>query len=251
MAPFLAEFMDQRWIPASLHATLRDVLAFHLHVMLGDYYGWAAGRAIDRAGRTGVRQIAEIGAGSAGFSRTTAGRIRAGGHDLRVSVSDLHPQPDLYRDLEREYPGIVSAAVEPVDFLARPPAADAIVVLSAAFHHVPPAERPRMIGALAARRVMVFESVTKNALSMAACALGFLPAIATPVYFARAPSGRWRRVFWCWIVPVAPLMVAWDGVVSCLRCWTEEEWRRALAAAGVEPARVAVERRGLSHMIAW
>lgn len=252
MRLFLSEFMDQRWLPPSLHATLRDVLGFHLRVTLSYYYVWAARHALRRAREAGVRDIAEIGAGSAGFSEALAGLIRAEGGDIRVHVSDLHPQPERYRALEQLFPGILTAAAEPVDFVARQ--ADfggALVVLSAAFHHVPYAERPHMLRAMAGRRVMVFESVTRNLASMAGCAVGFLPALATPLYFLGTPIGRWRRFVWCWLIPVAPVMVAWDGVVSCLRCWTEDEWRRELAHVGIDRSVIAIERRRFSHMISW
>jgi hypothetical protein len=253
MAPFLFEFMDQEWIPASLHATLRDVLGFHLRVTLFYYYRWAAREALDAARTTGAARVSELGAGSAGFSEALATLIREHASSVRVEISDLRPNTPLYRSLEAQYPGIVHACTEPVDFTTRPHAGHErdIVVLSAAFHHVPREERPRVLQAMASRRVMIFESVTRNLKSMVGCAIGFLPAMLTPLYFIGRRSGRWRRMFWCWVVPVAPVMVAWDGVVSCLRCWTEDEWRERLKAAGVGDDAIAIERRGFSHVISW
>lgn len=249
---FLSEFMDQDWVPASLHATLRDVLGFHLRVTLGYYYVWAAKEVLDRAKRLGIRRVAELGAGSAGLSEVLARRIKEEGASLSVEVSDVRPQPSRYRELELEFPGIITVDERPVDFLAeRPASPDVLVLMSAAFHHIPPAQRPRVLAELAVRRVAIFESVTRNAASILGCAIGFLPAMLTPLYFVGQPVGRWRRFFWCWLVPVAPFMVAWDGVVSCLRCWTEDEWREQLADAGVPPERVAIARRRFSHMISW
>jgi hypothetical protein len=34
---------------------------------------------------------------------------------------------------------------------------------------------------------------------------------------------RWSRLFWTYLVPVVPLMVLFDGVVSCLRVYTPDE----------------------------
>lgn len=252
LSVFLAEFMDQRWLPASLHATLRDVLGFHLRVTLGYYYEWAAKKALARAWQLGTLQVAEIGAGSAGFSEYLAARVRDLGDKTRVQISDLHPQPERYRALERQFPGILTATTTPVDFIERQADfGNALVVMSAAFHHIPYAERPRMLAAMASRRVMVFESVTRNVPSMLGCAIGFLPAMLTPLFFLGTQDGRWRRFLWCWLIPIAPLMVAWDGVVSCLRCWTEDEWRQELARRGVPASEITIERRRFSHMISW
>jgi hypothetical protein len=249
---FLFEFMDQPGLPASLHATLREVLGFHLRVTLGYYYRWAAAAALERAVAEGVTTVAELGAGAAGFSETLASMVRDRGTPLRIAISDMRPDPARYEALERAYPGVVEARSQAVDFIAGPhPPEPVILVLSAAFHHVPPHARAPVLAALATRKVLVFESVTKTLPSMFGCAIGWLPALLTPLYFWRTPVGRWRRVVWCWLIPVAPFMVAWDGVVSCLRCWTEDEWRTALRQVGVRGDAIAIRRRGFSHMIRW
>ena len=248
--PFLFEFMDQSWIPASLHATLRDVLGFHLRVTLLNYYRWAADSTLATAQRTGVHRVSEVGAGAAGFSENLAKLIRERRADVEVEISDLRPDSERYRALEAAFPGILRARTESVDFVSTRSDAE-LVVLSAAFHHIPWAAREPVLRALSARRVMVFESVTRNVRSILGCAIGFLPAMATPLYFIGTPEGRWRRFVWCWLVPVAPIMVAWDGVVSCLRCWTEDEWRQELTRMGLDESAIAIERRGFSHVISW
>ncbi len=248
----IGEFMDQSWVPDSLHATLRDVLGFHLRLTLGYYYRWAAAEALAKAKRLGASKVVELGAGSAGFSETLARMVRDRGEDLTVEISDLHPQPARYRELEQMFPGIVSAHVEPLNFLTRTePSPTDIVVFSAAFHHIPKGDRHAVLAGMRGRRVLIFESVTRNLPSIFGCAVGFLPAMLTPLYFLGTAQGRWRRFVWCWLLPVAPLMVAWDGVVSCVRCWTEDEWRSELARLGIGAKSVTIERRRFSHMIGW
>lgn len=250
--PFLFEFMDQAWLPASLHATLRDVLGFHLRVTLGYYYRWAADRAYEVAQRSGIDSVAEVGAGAAGFSERLATLVVREQAPIRVEVSDLRPDAGRYQQLARDFPGVLRAHLESVDLLEwTVPPGRVLVVMSAAFHHVPFALRPGFLQVLARHRVLIFESVTRNVPSMLGCAIGFLPALLTPVYFVRQSSGRWRRFLWCWLIPVAPVMVAWDGVVSCLRCWTEDEWRTQLRQSGVSDGAVRMERRRFSHMVGW
>jgi hypothetical protein len=249
---FWFEFMDQDWIPASLHATLREVLGFHLRVTLGYYYIWAAERTLAKAEAAGVHRVAELGAGAAGFSETLARLVEQKRVKVAVDVSDLRPDAERYKELARAFPATIHAHLEPVNLLEQPLSGEpSVVVMSAVFHHVPHARRRQMLEVLSRHRVLIFESVTRTVPSMVGCAIGFLPALATPLYFFSTPSGRWRRFLWCWLIPVAPLMVAWDGVVSCLRCWTEEEWRHELAQAGVPRKSVDTERKRFSHMIAW
>ena len=34
---------------------------------------------------------------------------------------------------------------------------------------------------------------------------------------------RWSRLFWTYVVPVLPLAILFDGLVSCLRTYTSDE----------------------------
>ena len=79
-------------------------------------------------------------------------------------------------------------------------------------------------------------------------------------------------MLWCWLIPLVPFISLWDGIVSCLRQWTEAEWRQGLAGmvdesalrisadphrmcviwiapvdAALEPARAAAARRPLKR----
>src|SRR4026209_2740586 len=74
----------------------------------------------------------------------------------------------------------------------------------------------------------MFEPLQRSALSMLLAALSFFIALLLPLTFCRRP-GKLRRVLWCWIVPIVPFFFAWDGVTSCLRQWTVDEWQAAFA----------------------
>ena len=45
---------------------------------------------------------------------------------------------------------------------------------------------------------------------------------------------RWSRLFWTYLLPVVPLAVIFDGVVSCLRIYTPEEMLALAREAGGE-----------------
>jgi len=252
MTLFLFEFMDQQWIPASLHATLREVLEFHHKVTLSYYYAWAAREVLKRAETTVIERVIELGAGSAGFSQTLALSIRDQKKNLQVEICDLRPDVDRYRELEKLFPGLLRARMEPVDLTVwTPPPGRLLLIMSAAFHHIPPRRRSPVLASLIKHPTMIFESISRNLVSMIGCALGCVPGMLTPLYFFKRSAGRWRRFIWCWFLPVAPFMVAFDGVVSCLRCWTEEEWRKALGKLGMSGSSIVLQRRGLGHMISW
>ena len=47
-----------------------------------------------------------------------------------------------------------------------------------------------------------------------------------------APSLRLSRLLFTYVIPVAPLLITWDAVVSTLRCYTPEELLAMAQRAG-------------------
>ncbi len=67
--------------------------------------------------------------------------------------------------------------------------------------------------------------------SPAALAMMVLVSLAVLLLTPAIRPFRWSRLFWTYVVPLVPLAVTFDGVVSCLRIYTPEEML-ALGAQG-------------------
>jgi hypothetical protein len=114
-----------------------------------------------------------------------------------------------------------------------------------------PAARAGVLKILSAHRVAVFEPLRRNPASFFLCLFGFVPAIRAPLLFWNRRPGNFRRLFWCWLFPLATMIIVWDGVVSCLRCWTEKEWRDHLASVVPRDHAVLVKSDAFNQMVAW
>jgi hypothetical protein len=232
--PHLFEFMDQARVFPGLRATLREILECGNAQPFRPYYQWVRDEVRREAHEGGFRDIVELGAGTAPVTRLLAAQPAAG--EVRLIPCDMNPDFATYRRLEERHPGIVAPVYTPVDFSEpRRWGPDTLLFLSATFHHVPPEARPGVLASLtsSARRVMIFEPLQKRLSSIIFVFFSIVPALILPLWFLRRP-GKLRRFFWCWLVPVAPLMFWWDGVVSCLRQWGEREWRAAASRLGVD-----------------
>ena len=101
------------------------------------------GRERDAEGRPrgGLHTIVELGAGTAPITRLLADNPDSAG--VKLVVSDLNPDRPVYEALEKKYPGRVTAVMTPVD-ISVPQQWDSgtLVILSAAFHHLPPESPP-------------------------------------------------------------------------------------------------------------
>jgi hypothetical protein len=59
---------------------------------------------------------------------------------------------------------------------------------------------------------------------------------------------RWARLVWTYVLPVIPLVLLIDGLLSCLRVYSPEELRRlaeSIDAGGEYYWDIGVEKRGI------
>ncbi len=223
----LFEFEDHPNIPPSIRATLLEILEL-CNRRFRPYYPWVASEVLAQVRETNVKRIVELGAGTAPITKELARIDETDG--LILTPCDLYPDVELFHELERSFPGKVQAICEPQDFSKEQDwDADTMLVLSATFHHIPPAERQRVLQALtqSASSVMVFEPVRNNPISMMLVFTAIFPALLLP-YFSNRQTIL-RNILWCWLVPVAGPMFVWDGVVGCLRQWNSKKWKHELA----------------------
>ncbi len=227
MTLHLFEFMDQGWLPGSLRGTLREILQCACSMPFRSYYDWVSSEVLRIARERQCRTVVELGAGTAPVTQRMAALSDTDG--LQFIVCDMNPDQEAYRSLASEYPS-VHPCIAPIDFTyyhAWEP--NTLLFLSATLHHIPVSLRPSVLAALTSsgKSVAVFEPLRRNVVSVLFVFLSIVPALLVPMLLIHK-RGRVRRAIWCWLVPIAPLLFCWDGVVSCIRQWTESDWQRAM-----------------------
>jgi hypothetical protein len=97
-------------------------------------------------------------------------------------------------------------------------------LMSNSFHHLPPATARACLADAAQKRrgIAVCELVNRSPGSVLQIGIGTLTMFfVTP--FIR--PFRWSRLLLTYALPVVPICTLWDGVVSCLRAYDEDELR--------------------------
>ena len=182
-----------------------------------------------------LTKVVELGAGRGPVTNELVKHDETKG--MRLVTCDLVPNVVEYQKLAANYPDRVFPIYSPVDLTQTQESLnDAVLVLAGVMHHIPFELRPAVIGSLSETnsQVAIFEPLLRTWLSMFMATLSFFPAILLPITFLRRP-GKFRRILWCWLIPIVPFMFIWDGVTSCLRQWTVKEWQAAFAALERSP----------------
>lgn len=209
----LFEFLDQAWLPKALRAAGTAYLhAAHKTTPFPALWAGEIARVLERRGGD---WIVDIGSGAGGPVPAVMAELGRKGHRPRVTLTDLHPAPSL-SGLEY-WPGPVNAVRVPREL-------SGTRTLFLTFHHFrPEAARAVLADAFEQRvPICIFEITSRTA---TAISLSFLiPLLVFWVTATMRPLSLFQIVF-TYVIPAIPLLAFWDGLVSQLRTYSEEEFR--------------------------
>jgi len=220
----LFEWEDQPWFPHAWRNYMTDLLQFTF-----TKFAWRAPKTKELLGelldRMGTDTIVDLCSGSSGplvWLRAKLEEER--GRPVQVILTDKFPNLAAFRALAANSGGRFRFREDSIDATAVPADLAGIRTLFLAFHHFRP-EQARAILRSAVeqgRAIAVFEAAERD--WKALLLMPLIPLIVWVVTPAVRPVTL-GRVFWTYLIPVVPLAVWWDGVVSCLRSYTVKELR--------------------------
>jgi hypothetical protein len=249
----LIEFTDLPWCPDKVRRLVTDYLRFAL---------WAIGAHHCIAPllarllrRSGARRIVDLCSGASGPVQAVRAVLAGEGLDVPAVLTDRHPNLPVWREVAGAGLDFVA---EPVDATAVPAGVAALGGARTLFnclHHFPPETARAVLGdaVRAGAPVAVFEVTERSARSVIASLL------LAPVVFLITPFIRpltWWRVALTYLVPLAPLCICWDALVSSLRSYTVSELQ-GLGAGLPGPAYTweagQVRARGvpITYLLGW
>jgi hypothetical protein len=178
---------------------------------------------------TGDAAIVDLCSGGGGPWLDLIHRIAAaGGRTPRVRLTDWFPNLAAFARLREASGGTIDGDAEPVSAMGVPARLGGFRTLFTALHHFRPGDAHAILAdAVRARQgIAVFEVTRRTPLALLGMvSLPLLVLLFTP--FIRPL--RWSRLFWTYLIPILPLAVWFDGTVSSLRTYTEEELRDLVA----------------------
>jgi hypothetical protein len=221
----LFEIEDQPWCPRLLRDAATDYLQF-VFDLTRQYEPVAREiKALLRADST--RRIVDLCSGGGGPWRSLAQLVQlTGEHPIQIALTDKFPSAE---GAGRAATGPVRYVEDPVDATRVPADLTGVRTMFTAFHHFDPGTAKSVLrdASLGRQPIAIFE-VTQRTLGMV-----LLVALSPLLVLAVTPwirPFRWSRLMLTYLVPVLPLFIMFDGVVSCLRTYSPDE----LAAMAVE-----------------
>lgn len=217
----LFELEDQDWLPAAIRNAITDFLQFA--VTVSSLYRPFAARLAHALSTVGASRVVDLCSGAGGpWPRLRSELDSVGQGAVRVVLTDWFPNLRAFEHLRSEAPSSFEYSATPVSAMRVDERLAGFRTLFSSFHHFRPDEAARILADAVAKRqgIAIAESTQRHPLLIGYMLITPLLVLLTSPF--QRPF-RWSRLFWTYVVPVVPLAVMFDGIVSCLRTYTPEE----------------------------
>lgn len=223
----LFEFEDFSWFPATLRNRMTDYLRFAITLFkMADPVIPILDRLMTD---TGCRTIVDLASGGGGPWGRLAPALAERHPDLTVVLTDRYPNLPAMRTTKERAPDHIAYREAPVDALDVPADLPGIRTQFLSLHHFEPEEVAAIFRSAIAARVpiAVFEFQERSVAQVIQYALSpIFVLLLTP--FIRPFS--LNRLLFTYLIPLVPICIMWDGIVSALRTYTVDEVRALVAA---------------------
>ena len=184
-----------------------------------------------------VKQVLDLCSGAGRPVRILAQALKqAGGEVPKFLLTDKMPHPHAWSSLQRELPETIQFVPTSVDAtaVAADLSANRARLIINALHHFPPAAASALFADATRQQAPIFivecfERGYRNFLPMLPYL--FMAHQVNPIF---APRRKLAKAFLTWMTPIGACAGLWDGLVSSMRVYSEDELRLMVAEYGKE-----------------
>jgi hypothetical protein len=236
---------------------LRDLMTDGLEAMwnsLDTYRAIVPGlrRALGEAGTNRFIDLCSGGGGPwIALSRHLAASAAsdAGSPQPTVLLTDKYPNRGAFERLRARIGETIDLYPESVDAMNIPSDLAGFRTIFSAFHHFDPKEARAILEDAFRQRqgIAIFEPAKRDLRTI--FVVSFVPLLTFLLTPGIRPF-RWSRLFWTYVLPVVPFTLWFDGVMSCLRTYSQDDLWELVEGFSAEDYRweVGEDRGGLVNV---
>jgi hypothetical protein len=226
------ELHEQSWFPSSVRDEITDALQCGLNLL--NAYAPIAPLLQSMLDATRSRSIVDMCSGAGGPWLGLSRKLQPDAQVFRVLLTDKYPNLRALQKTMTAPENHVAFYPDSVDAMKVPGELQGFRTMFSSFHHFSPEDARAILqdAVDAGQSIGIFE-ITRRAPS--AIALMFPWALMAFVFTPLIRPFRWSRLLCTYVVPIIPLVLLFDGVVSCLRTYRPQELREMVKKlAGIE-----------------
>lgn len=222
------EWEDLRWFPSFLRDCMTDFLEHISHV--SKIYRGVGSHLSKELNTTQKSSILDLASGGGGPWRQVLPELLETHPNAVVTLSDFYPNEKAFKRIVEQFPKNVKYTLKPLDARAVSEHANDIRTQFLSLHHFVEKDVVDIFkNAITAKTTLVIvEGQTRTLPSMIGMIFSPISALVlTP--FIR--PFRWDRILFTYLIPILPLLIMWDGMISVLRTYSEKELKNIASQA--------------------
>lgn len=218
------EFEDQQWFPDMLRNYGTDFLQFLSNK--AKIYKPAIPIIKKGLEKCNTHTIIDLASGGGGGLLWLNSQLKKNIADLEIILTDLFPNIVAFKFTESQANNFRHIS-EPIDAREVPEDLDGMRTMFLAFHHFKPGDAKHILeNAISANKgIAIFEVQERSVPSIIAMLLSPVSVFLTTPFIR---PFKINRILFTYLIPVVPLFVLWDGVVSALRTYSVKEMRELI-----------------------
>ncbi|MGV3611017.1 MAG: hypothetical protein ACO1N0_08715 [Fluviicola sp.] len=215
----LFEFEDQRWFPAFLRNYLSDFLQFISNQF--DIYKKVTPLLAELVAKSENKTIIDLASGGGGGLFKLSKRLREEDPELKIVLTDYYPNLKAFEYI-RKQDQTFTFERESVDARKVPAHLKGVRTQFLSLHHFTEEDAVQILqNAVDSQSpIALFESQERNVPSVLAMLFSPINVLLMTPFIKPFSVGR---IFFTYILPLVPLFVMLDGILSALRTYTIPE----------------------------
>lgn len=217
----LFEFEDLEWFPKSIRNYGTDFLQFLSNkTKLYKPVVPVLEKALNNAK---TNTIIDLGSGGGGGLIWLNSELEKTVKDLKIVLTDYYPNIPAFKETVKQSSNF-SFIETPVDARNVPPNLKGLRTQFLSFHHFRPDDALQILqNAIDSKSsIAIFEAQERSFASILAMIFSPLSVLFTTPFIRPFKIGR---IIFTYIIPIVPLFVLWDGIISCFRTYSVNEMK--------------------------
>ncbi len=215
----LFEFEDQKWFPAFLRNYGTDFLQFMSNMT--KMYKPTVPIIEKVLKKSKTNQIIDLCSGGSGGLIGINAELKKNIPDLEIMLTDFYPNIPAF-EFAKKQAGNFKFIEKPVDARNVPAELEGLRTQFWSLHHFKPTDAKQILQNVvnSNNSIVIFEFQERRMLSLVALLFSPLVVLFTTPFINPFKIGR---VIFTYFIPIVPLFVLWDGIVSSLRTYSVKE----------------------------
>jgi len=222
----LFEFEDLSWFPDSLRNYGTDFLQFLSNKT--KLFNPIAPIIIKGLEKSGGNEIIDLGSGGGGGYLSLNEELKKFKPDVKILLTDFYPNKTAFEYTKCKTDNI-DYLLEPVDARNVPTKLKGLRTQFLSLHHFKPEDAKKILQNAVDTKscIAIFEAQERSFASLLAMFFSPISVLFTTPFIRPYKFGR---IVFTYIIPIVPLFVMWDGIVSSLRTYSEKEMKELISS---------------------